>query len=55
MTKENFERLNVLSEKAINEIVPTNELEEFNQLLNLWSESTEYNILQGFHLSNSQN
>lgn len=55
MKKEDFERLNMLSEKAINDIVSPNELEEFNQLLNVWNELTEYNLLQGTCMSNSQN
>ncbi len=54
MKSEEFERLNTLSEKAINDIVTPNELKEFNQLLTAWSESVEYNSLPGFCLYNSK-
>jgi hypothetical protein len=53
MEKEEFERLNTLSEKAINDTATPNELEEFNQLLIAWNEFTEYNLLQGFYLPSS--
>jgi hypothetical protein len=48
MSTEDFERLNALSKKAINDIVTPGELMEFNNLLSVWSESTEYNSLPGF-------
>ncbi|MDX2367537.1 MAG: hypothetical protein QNK36_03905 [Colwellia sp.] len=50
METEEFERLNVLSEKAINDTATSDELEEFMKLLNVWNESTEYNLLQGFYV-----
>ena len=49
MSKEEVERLNTLSQKAINDTATPIELEEFTQLLTLWSKSTEYNLLQGFY------
>jgi len=55
MEKEDFERLNTLSEKAINDIATPNELKEFSQLLTTWNESTEYNLLQGIYVPNSKN
>ena len=54
MKKEDFERLNMLSEKAINDIATPNELKEFSQLLTTWNELTEYNLLQGFYVPNSK-
>lgn len=47
MKTEEFERLNALSEKAMDNIATPNELEEFKQLLMTWNESAEYNLLQG--------
>jgi len=52
MQSEEFYRLNALSEKAMNDIVSSSELKEFNQLLTIWSESLEYNSLPGFHSPN---
>jgi hypothetical protein len=46
MNKEQFERLNALSEKAINDCLTQIELEEFNKLLTSWNQSTEYNLLR---------
>lgn len=54
MKSEEFERLNTLSEKAMNDIVTPNELKEFNLLLSAWSKSIEYNSLPGFYLLNSK-
>jgi len=54
MLSKEFDRLNVLSEKAINDIVTPTELKEFNQLLTAWSESAEYNSLPGFCVPNSK-
>jgi hypothetical protein len=53
MNKEQFERLNALSEKAINDCITPIELEEFNKLLTSWNQSTEYNLLQCIHPSHS--
>ena len=44
MTGDEFERLNTLADKALNEVVTDNELKEFSQLLNVWNESTELNL-----------
>jgi hypothetical protein len=54
MDNEEFERLNLLSEKAINDSLTPIELEEFNKLLTSWNESTEYNLLQGICPSDSK-
>ena len=52
MDEEEFDRLNTLSEKAMNDIATPNELKEFSQLLNSWNEAVEYNLLQGFCVPN---
>ncbi len=44
MTNNDFERLNDLADKALNEVVTENELKEFSQLLNVWNESKELNL-----------
>jgi len=44
MTNNDFERLNDLADKALNEAVTNNELKEFSQLLNMWNDSTELNL-----------
>jgi hypothetical protein len=54
MNTEQFERLNTLSEKAINDTATINELEEFNHLLIAWNQSTEYNLLQATYTPNSK-
>ena len=46
MNMGQFERLNALPEKAINDSLTPIELEEFNKLLTFWNQSTEYNFLQ---------
>jgi hypothetical protein len=51
MEKEDFERLNTLSQKAINDTVTTTELEEFKRLLTIWNDSTEYNMLHCLYSS----
>ena len=53
MEKEQFERLNALAVKAINDTATPKELEEFEQLLIAWNQSTEYNLLQGIYVPNS--
>jgi len=52
MEKEDFERLNILTEKAMNDIATPNELKEFSQLLTTWNESAEYNLFQGLYVPN---
>lgn len=54
METDDFERLNTLSEKAMNDIATPNELKEFSQLLTTWNESIEYNINQGLYVPNSK-
>jgi hypothetical protein len=54
MDTEEFERLNLLSEKAINDSLTPIELEEFNKLFTSWNESTEYNLIQGTCLFDSK-
>ena len=45
MTNEEFERMNILSEKAMNETASRNELKEFNELLDDWNTSVEFNLI----------
>ena len=47
MTCEEFDRLNTLAEKALNEVATGYELEELNLLLSLWNETVEFNLLSG--------
>jgi hypothetical protein len=47
MTSDEFDRLNTLSEKALTETASRNELKEFNELLDDWNESVEFNLLLG--------
>jgi len=54
MKTEEFERLNSLSEKAMIDIATPKELQELKQLLILWNESTEYNMIQGIYTPNSE-
>jgi hypothetical protein len=49
MTEDDFERLNTLGDKALNDSGTNNELSEFNQLLTLWNESAEFNLYSGNH------
>ena len=49
MTDNDFERLNVLADKALNDIATGNELKEFKQLLTEWNESAEMNLFSGHH------
>jgi len=44
MTTDEFARLNNLSEKAMNETASRNELKEFNELLEDWNTSIEFNL-----------
>tara|TARA_R110000744_G_scaffold150636_2_gene263980 strand:- start:254 stop:442 length:189 start_codon:yes stop_codon:yes gene_type:complete len=54
MTSEEFDRLNILAEKALNEVATGYELEELSSLLSLWNETVELNLLSGhpplFHI-----
>jgi len=47
MDMEEFERLNTLSEKTLNETATPSELKELIILLTIWNTSTEYNLFQG--------
>ena len=49
MNQDEFERLNRLSEKVINETVTPHEMKEFFQLLNDWNLSVELNLFSGLH------
>jgi hypothetical protein len=44
MTSDEFDRLNTLSEKALTETASRNELKEFNELLEDWNTSVEFNL-----------
>ena len=44
MNQDEFERLNHLSEKALNETATPHEMKEFSQLLNDWNQSIEMNV-----------
>jgi len=47
MTSDEFDRLNSLSEKAMRDTASRNELKEFNELLNDWNKSVEFNLING--------
>lgn len=49
MTSDDFERLNTLADKALNDTATSNELKEFNQLLTVWNESAELNFFSEHH------
>jgi len=49
MKQNDYDRLTYLSKKALIDPISKEELKEFNQLMNDWSHSTEFNLLQGFH------
>jgi len=49
MNSSEFERLNFLSEKALNETATDPELKEFSQLLNHWNSAVELNLFGGFY------
>ena len=51
MNAEEFERLNALSEKALNDTATLGELDEFSQLFTSWNKSTEYNLFHGTYNS----
>ena len=52
MKKEEFNRLNALSEKALNDTVTHSELLEFKELLTSWNRSVELNSFGGFYTPN---
>ena len=49
MSQHDFERLNVISERALVDKITSEELKEFNKLIDDWSASTEFNVLAGFN------
>ncbi|WDE09491.1 hypothetical protein [Thalassomonas haliotis] len=44
MSKDEFERMNLLSEKALHQTASSVEMEEFHQLLQQWNVSNDINI-----------
>ncbi len=44
MNKEELERFNELSQKALKDIATENELLEYKQLLLIWNDSIEFNF-----------
>jgi hypothetical protein len=49
INQDEFERLNHLSEKSLNETATPHEMIEFSQLLNDWNQSVELNLFNGLH------
>lgn len=49
MNQNDFDRLNYISKKSLVELITPSELKEFKQLIDDWSVSTEFNLLEGFH------
>jgi hypothetical protein len=47
MTNDEFERMNNLSEKAIQNLASDEELKEFIELVSDWNESSQFNINNG--------
>lgn len=47
MTKNDFERLNSLSEKVLNETASPSELKEFYGLFERWNASVKFNLING--------
>lgn len=50
MNNVDFDRLNFLADKALNEKATNAELEEFNQLLTVWNESIELNLFSNYDI-----
>jgi len=46
-----FDRLNMLSEKALHDTATSIELAEFNQLLTIWDTAAEVNLFNGKYSS----
>jgi len=46
-----FDRLNLLSEKALHDTATSTELAEFNQLLSIWNTASEVNLFNGKYSS----
>lgn len=49
MDDQEFERLNYLSEKSINDNVSLREMNEFKQLHDKWTKSEEFNLFVPFN------
>ena len=49
MNQNEFNRLNFLSEKSLTDIVSSDELEEFTQLMTDWNTSQHFNLFQDLH------
>mgnify|MGYP000302939155 CR=1 FL=1 len=47
MTKYDFARMNILSEKALNETASRRELKEFYGLFERWNTSVRFNLING--------
>lgn len=54
MSKDEFERFNVLSKKALKETATEGELLEFKELLLTWNNSVELNLFNYFDNSDSE-
>jgi hypothetical protein len=51
MDTNEFNQLNLLSEKALYDTATSTELDEFNQLLSIWNTATEVNLFNGKYIS----
>jgi hypothetical protein len=51
MDTNEFNRLNLLSEKALHDTATSTELDEFNQLLSIWNTAAEVNFFNGKYIS----
>ena len=51
MDTNEFNRLNLLSEKVLHDTATSTELDEFNQLLSIWNTATELNLFNGKYIS----
>ena len=49
MNQNDFDRLSFISKKSLVDTITSDELKEFNRLIDDWSASTEFNLLQGFN------
>ena len=50
MINQGSDRLNVLAEKAHNQVASVKELKELSLLLSLWNDTVEFNLLSGHAL-----
>jgi hypothetical protein len=51
MDTNEFNRLNLLSEKTLHDTATSTELAEFNQLLSIWNAAAEVNLFNGKYYS----